>query len=706
MDLIGRWVGTYGDGNQETPDYVSFQFNADKSVHVLDVNNQIVANGKFDGINDRFIQATYSYNNGDTYSINGLLDGSGKLRGTWGNGDNSSGRGKWIMSKSGNSSSNILSTSNFLGHWNGTYGDGSQETPNFVSFRFNKDWSIQVLNESDQTIANGHFNVNSGDDQLYAAYEYSDGAGIFSIAGHLDSPGIFRGVWGAGYIPKNQGRFRLTLVGTTSNLNSAIDNLGRTPPVIPGSTDLAPPTSTLVDVGGVAYLVTEQRRRIVNDVVEHAFLQDIAALGVWPGQVIQSKTLLVGDIAPIGPFPRQPGKVQIVTDLISNTPHPQSADINNPDAAKINQIRRDIIGVINPIGSAGLLKTGFERASTLREVGVKLGVTVKGAAFGVDANATLDQTYKRSVVVASIRQVYYSTTFTPVNAGAVGFWSEGAVSYQDLAPYVGSGNPPLYIDSVQYGRFICITAHGAFSSSEITGALKVTWEASVSGSVNIDARTKEILESSQIKIYTLGVPGHQNFQDITDPITQLQQVYTSGLSFSLQNPGSPISFTSRHIADGTLAHVGLAAEYTQPLHVEGKNISQRKFEVFDGPGGGLVDTRIPVNPGDKVTISAEDLIWSGVFGSGLHGPEGWPGHRADSAAPLPAGTAYCLVIRFGNGTWIEAGKFWQGSPDPESGGILQLNVNDNNPYNGDNTKRWKVKIDVTRAGAAAVGVYI
>src|SRR3712207_269006 len=27
----------------------------------------------------------------------------------------------------------------------------------------------------------------------------------------------------------------------------------------------------------------------------------------------------------------------------------------------------------------------------------------------------------------------------------------------------------------------------------------------------------------------------------------------------------------------------------------------------------------------------------------------YPGHRADPAAPQPAGTAYCLVIRFGNG---------------------------------------------------------
>ncbi len=511
------------------------------------------------------------------------------------------------------------------------------------------------------------------------------------------------GVGGTGAIPAQGYR----PAPGNDDLNSAVELLGRTPTVVTGSTDLAPPTTTTVDANSVAYLVTEQRRRIVNDVVEHAFLQDIAAMGVWPGLVIQSKALLVGDTAPIGPFVRQPGKLEIVTDLISNTPHPQSAVLDDPNAAKVNQARRDILNAINPAGSAGLLKTGFERASTLREVGVKLGVTVKGAAFGVDANATLDQTYKRSVVVASIRQVFYTVTFTPNSAGATGFWPKANVSYHDLERYVGVGNPPLYIDSVQYGRFICITVQGAFSSSEITGALKVSWQAAVSGNVNIDARTKEVLDNSRVKIYTLGVPGRENFQDLTDPLAELQQVYKTGLSFTLQNPGAPISFTCRHIADNTLAHVGLAAEYTQPLSAQGRNVSQQRFEVFDGPGGGLVDTRIPVNPGDKVTVSARGLIWSGVFASGLHGPEGWPGHRADGAAPTKGnGTAYCLVIRFGNGEWIEAGRLWEGSPDSGGGGILQLNVNDNNPYNGDPTKRWDVRVDVNRAGAAAVGVYV
>jgi len=489
-------------------------------------------------------------------------------------------------------------------------------------------------------------------------------------------------------------------------LNFAVDACGRMPAVVQGSTDLGPPTSHIIDSNGVAYTLTEQRRRLVNDVIEHAFLQDIAGLGVWPGQVIQGKELLVGDIAPVGPLARQPGTVEVVTDIISGNPHKQSAVVDHPDAAAVNQARREILLALKPADSPGLLKVDMQKASTLREVGVKAGLSIKGSAFGVDANATLDETHRQSTVVASIRQIFYNVTFTPEGPQTDGIWRTPDVSTDNLKPYIGPGNPPLYVDSVQYGRFICVTAQAGYSSSEITAALKFHWTATVSGTGNLDVRTKEILDSSSVKIYTLGVPGHAQFQSLADPVKELEQVYKSGLSLTPDNPGVPISFTCRHIADGTLGHVGLAAEYTQPLSAVGQDISDAQFEVFDGPGGGLVDTHIVVNPGDKMTLHAEGAIWTGVIFSGDTGPEGWPGHNADPGAPMPSGTAYCLVARCGNGDWFEAAAFWEGSPQPGQGGTLQLETNDNNPYNGDPNKRWTVHVDVKRANAAAAGIFI
>ena len=73
----------------------------------------------------------------------------------------------------------------------------------------------------------------------------------------------------------------------SGDLNSTVSDCGRMPLIVSGPTDILPPSSSAADADGVAYVVTEQKRRLVESVVEHAFLQDIGALGVWPGQVIQ-----------------------------------------------------------------------------------------------------------------------------------------------------------------------------------------------------------------------------------------------------------------------------------------------------------------------------------------------------------------------------------------------------------------------------------
>ena len=91
--------------------------------------------------------------------------------------------------------------------------------------------------------------------------------------------------------------------------------------------------------------------------------------------------------------------------------------------------------------------------------------------------------------------------------------------------------------------------------------------------------------------------------------------------------------------------------------------------------------------------------------SGTHGPEGWPGHSADPR-PQPQATAYCLVGRIGNGPWFEAGRFWQGKAPSGNAGRLLLNINDNNPYNGNPSDRWTVHVEVQRANAAAAGLYV
>ena len=288
--------------------------------------------------------------------------------------------------------------------------------------------------------------------------------------------------------------------------------------------------------------------------------------------------------------------------------------VDSPDSASVNKARRDIINPIKPKSSTDLAKTSFESATTMSSLGVKAGLTIKGSAFGVDANASLDQSYKSSTVVATIRQVFYTTTFTPSASQAAGFWpvtGAGSIKPEALTPFIGPSNPPLYISSVQYGRFICVTARASHSSSDLEAALIAYVHDTIQGTASASLEQQQMLDSSEMKVYTIGVPGYAEFQDLANPLNDLTKVYQAGLSFSVgnpavpDNPGAPISFTCRHIADGSPAGVSLVAEYVQPISAVGGDVPETNFQVFDGPGGGTVNTRITVNAGDHVTISAD-----------------------------------------------------------------------------------------------------
>lgn len=262
------------------------------------------------------------------------------------------------------------------------------------------------------------------------------------------------------------------------------------------------------------------------------------------------------------------------------------------------------------------------------------------------------------------------------------------------------------ISRVHYGRLIVITVTGVATSEELRAAINAQWQAANSGEVALSARYKKVIESSQVRVYAIGGTSQTLPQTLQEPEAELDQIYRGGLALSLNNPGAPIAFSARHLIDGSLAHVGLAAEYVQPVSAIAGDVNQ-SYPVWDGRDGGAVNTGIDVAPGDQVSIDPlEGQIWSGVWAAGTHGPEGWPNWKAPAGAPAPNENAHCLIGRFGTGDWFKIGTFWSGENKTGSTGRLQLNINDDNPYNGDPQQKFNVNVRVSRKSAAAAGIYV
>jgi hypothetical protein len=95
--VTGKWTGTYGSGAASTPNFYSFQLNADGSMQLIGANGAVLANGTYTFSNNQ-LTGTYKYTNGGNFSISAMLSGN-TLNGSWGSGTSSTGGGKWVMTK-------------------------------------------------------------------------------------------------------------------------------------------------------------------------------------------------------------------------------------------------------------------------------------------------------------------------------------------------------------------------------------------------------------------------------------------------------------------------------------------------------------------------------------------------------------------------------------------------------------------------------
>lgn len=101
-NFTGRWIGTYGTGTAEGPNYFSIQFDAAGTIQLFDAANRIIANGTYTSASGKDFTATYSYVNArNSYSVSGSIVSTGVMRGTWGSGTKFTGGGQWVMNKSG-----------------------------------------------------------------------------------------------------------------------------------------------------------------------------------------------------------------------------------------------------------------------------------------------------------------------------------------------------------------------------------------------------------------------------------------------------------------------------------------------------------------------------------------------------------------------------------------------------------------------------
>lgn len=93
----GKWMGTFGHGENSNTDFYSFQLNADGTMQVLNNVGGTIANGKYT-ISRNVITGSYTYSDGPVFSFTGTV-ANNTMSGTWGSVNSVNNGGKWMMTK-------------------------------------------------------------------------------------------------------------------------------------------------------------------------------------------------------------------------------------------------------------------------------------------------------------------------------------------------------------------------------------------------------------------------------------------------------------------------------------------------------------------------------------------------------------------------------------------------------------------------------
>ena len=472
--------------------------------------------------------------------------------------------------------------------------------------------------------------------------------------------------------------------------------------------------------------------RFVNRAAELALLRNFADI-VWSGALVQGNSLGNSNFAPIQ-LARAPGRIRISTNLIGNSNAVKYRDLPSIDAGSVERARDEMLRALDPKGSVAPILKQEAYASTLREAMVKLGIAYSGGSASASLDSQLNMSSEEKSYFLLFNQEFYTLAFDPRTSSGSPYFAP-AVKLADVKRWASPANPPVYVNEVKFGRLLMVTFTSSLSKIDLQAVAKATYSGA-SGS--LEGKLREDAQRVRVSVLSLGAPGDVALKPLLastaeEMMAAVREYMSAGINFSVANPGAPIAFSMRYVGSRNAGAGPSTPVIAQMVTDEGPEIvsctvtpvSKGSRYVWDGPGGGWLDTGIDVEPGASVSIKASGTNTSGVFGdwSG-YGPRGWhtwdKPNLAEGGWPITDRSPFCLIGRLGYANEFgldrtkpdfkadsvtasssffvgDSKEFRAGSQQVPKAGRLFLGTNDNNPLNGNANFKFKVDIWVTPA---------
>lgn len=278
---------------------------------------------------------------------------------------------------------------------------------------------------------------------------------------------------------------------------------------------------------------------------------------MWPGNLIQGKTIKTGDMAsiPIGENGRN--AIEVKVDAFSSSSSvPSSQVIESPTAGKVQSSLEKIIeGYYNS-------KTNFpanysidiQRAFSSKQLQLALNIGFTGGnGLGLSGSFGLSFNKNKTYYAVTLKQKFFQVSVYPKSGikGDLG-WVRKDYPEAEIDKYVSIDNPPVYISTVTYGRLYTLVYESDENSYKIEQALNFAYKnptASISGDQKLEYTN--LLQKARVYVKQLGGNATEGLESslgtLAGNFESVRKFIVDGAEVSKNNPGYPIEYTAINV---------------------------------------------------------------------------------------------------------------------------------------------------------------
>jgi hypothetical protein len=330
---------------------------------------------------------------------------------------------------------------------------------------------------------------------------------------------------------------------------------------------------------------------------------------LYPGALLQGKTHKdgLGSLLGLSIAERSPINVSI-PGLANND---NFRTINQPNQATVDQAIGSMVGNAVLAGLSTPSTISFEMSTfhTEKQSALQMGLSGKYLGFSAKTTGDISKKQSETTITAQFYQKMYEVVVEPPQSPGHFFskdFTAAKLEQQISLGRIGPDNLPVFVSNVVYGRMMMFSITSTASETDIRATLQAGYEGmGKKGNAHLDDKQKKILQSSEIKIASVG----GNAQATLDMIKSgdWSQYFTNEAPLT---SASPISYTFRNLGDNSIASVTETSEYNIRT-CDATPTTPGTFDFLKAQSLGMpINTPVTVRLEDMNANGRKDLIFS------------------------------------------------------------------------------------------------